>query len=89
MKQKEDIWGSAPSPHASKVSPQTSGHGGMVLSVHLCGSLETLVPVFYGKQKLYPYCTQTMCGFKINYAQMPSHNWSLNFFFGPEKVIFS
>lgn len=81
MKQKEDIWGSAPSPHASKVSLQASGHGGMVPSVHLHGSLERLVPVFNGMQKFYFYCTQTMCGFKINYAQMPSHNWSLNIFF--------
>lgn len=46
----------------------------LVLSVHLHSSLERLVPVFNGKQELYSYCTQTMCGFKINYAQMPLHN---------------
>lgn len=46
----------------------------LVLSVHLYSSLERLVPVFNVKQKFYSYCTQTMCGFKINYIQMPLHN---------------
>lgn len=40
-------------------------------SLGLYGFLERLMmPVFNAKQ-LYPYCTQTICGLKMKYAQMP------------------
>lgn len=47
----------------------------LVLCGHLHSFLERLlVPVFNVKQEFYSYCTQTMCGLQMKYAQMSLHN---------------
>lgn len=54
----------------------------LVPCAHLHSLLEILLmSVFNVKQEFYSYSTQTTCGLKTKHAQMPSHNWSLNFYF--------